>query len=111
MKFELENLKNSVAVVTLDGTVDVMSCQFLRQNLCNAMSQGITRLILNLQAVKMMDNSAINTLRDCLKLFRERGGELALVNVTHQIDMKLHLLCLETVFPIYPNIQVALTRM
>lgn len=110
MKFELENLKNSVAIVKLEGNIDVMCCHFLKQNLCNIMSQGIIRLILNLQTVKMMDNSAIKTLRDCLRLFRDRGGELALVNVTHQVNMKLHLLCLETVFPIYPNVQVALTR-
>lgn len=111
MEFMLQQHSHSVGIAALNGIVDIMSCHTLRQQLKQLLQQGITRLVLDLQAVKMMDNSALGILKECLQMFRERGGELALVHVSHQVDMKIRLLCLESVFPIYTDVDIALKRL
>ncbi|MCB0034992.1 MAG: STAS domain-containing protein [Anaerolineales bacterium] len=111
MEFTLHQHSHSVGIAALNGIVDVMSCHTLRQQIKQILQQGITSLVLDLQAVKMIDNSALGTLKECLQMFRDRGGELALVHVTHQVDMKIRLLRLEAVFPIYTDVNVALKRL
>lgn len=110
MHFTFAKLDGDAAVAALDGNIDIMNYHDLRQQLGQAASQNVRRLVVDLAAVKFIDNSGLNALRDCLHTLRRQGGNMALVQVSHAIEMKLKLLQLDQTFPIYGDVSTALQR-
>jgi anti-sigma B factor antagonist len=111
MRFTVAKVGKDAAVAELDGRIDIMDYHDLRQHLGKATGAEVRRLVVNLAAVKFIDNSGLNALRDCLHTLRRQGGNLALVQVPHQIEMKLKLLQLDTIFPVYQDVPTALQRL
>lgn len=110
MDFQLEHLNDSLALAIIGGNIDILSAPTMKQQLSQAMRQGVRNVLLNLQEVTLMDHTGIMTLRECLRMFRDSGGELALVGISHQVDMKLRLLRFDAVFPIYADVNKAILR-
>lgn len=110
MNFEIERLNDSLAIAIVGGSLDIVSAPTLKHKLHQAMRDGVRSVFLNLQDVTMMDHSGIMTLRDCLRMFRNGGGELALIGVSHQVDMKLRLLRFDAIFPMYSDVNKAMLR-
>ncbi|MDA0243701.1 MAG: STAS domain-containing protein [Chloroflexi bacterium] len=108
MNFTVAKVGKDAAVAELDGRIDIMDYHDLRQQLGSAIGAEVRRLVVNVAAVKFIDNSGLNALRDCLHTLRRQGGNLALVQVSHQTEMKLKLLQLDHVFPVYQDVSTAL---
>ena len=108
MRFAIAKVGKDAAVAELNGRIDIMDYHDLRQQLGKATNAEVRRLVVNLAAVKFIDNSGLNALRDCLHTLRRQGGNLALVQVPQPIEIKLKLLQLDQVFPIYKDVNTAL---
>lgn len=98
---------SKVAVVRLDGRLNMVSAQRLRQALDEVVESGTPFIVVDMTDVAFMDSSGLGALIGSLKRARERQGDLRLCAVTDQVATVLKLTNLDRVLRLYPTVEAA----
>ncbi len=74
----------NIALVAVDGDLDVTRVPALRRRIDALVSSGCRRIVLNLVGARYVDSSGMGLIVTELRRMREQGGLLSLVNVSQQ---------------------------
>ena len=98
-----------VEVIKLDGKITIGSGdQQLREIITNALSQGKSKLLLDMSGVTTIDSSGIGELVGSYTTVTNRGGKLKLLHLPAKLNELLHVTQLITVFEVYEDEQSAM---
>jgi len=104
----VEKEVNGVTVLQVIGRVTLgEESNQLRNKLKDILSQGKTRLVLDLAEVNYIDSAGLGTLVAGYTSAQNQGANLKLANLTKRIDEQLHITKLVTVFEVYNSVQDA----
>jgi anti-sigma B factor antagonist len=70
-------LDDNIASFTLDGDVDLTSCQAVRDAVCEALDSGARSVELDLAGVTFLDSSGLNGLLNTARDVHRRGAVLS----------------------------------
>ncbi|MGO8731875.1 MAG: STAS domain-containing protein [Terriglobia bacterium] len=99
---------NGVTVLELNGRVTLgEGSSLLRTKLKDLLSQGKTRLVLDLAEVSYVDSAGLGTLVAGYTSAQNQGANLKLANLTKRFHEQLSITKLVTVFDVYDTVQDA----
>lgn len=99
----MQNLKQRYGSVTvsLSGELDHCNASRIRRQLDELLeNEDIVRLCLDLSGLTFMDSSGIGVLLGRLRILQQRGGSLAVKNMSHPIAKLFHLTGLQQVIDV-----------
>ena len=76
---------SNIALVPVEGDLDVTSVVALRRTLDALVDGGCRRIVLNLAATSFMDSAGMGLIVSSVRRMRERGGLLSLTNVRPEV--------------------------
>jgi anti-sigma B factor antagonist len=104
----VEKEVNGVTVLELAGRVTLgEGSGLLRTKLKESLSQGKTRLVLDLAEVGYIDSAGLGTLVAGFTSAQNQGASLKLANLTKRFSETLHITKLVTVFDVYDTVEDA----
>ena len=104
----VEKEVSGVTVLQLAGRITLGDeSNQLRTKLKDIMSQGKTRLVLDLSGVTYIDSAGLGTLVAGFTSAQNQGANLKLANLTKRLNEQLHITKLVTVFDVYNSVQDA----
>ena len=71
--------KGGWSVVSVSGEVDVATAPRLREEIVKVVSEGSTRVLVDLESVDFLDSMGLGVLVGALKRVRSHDGEMAIV--------------------------------
>ena len=105
----VEKEVNGVTVVQLAGRVTLgEESNQLRTKLKELLSQGKTRLVLDLSEVTYIDSAGLGTLVAGFTSAQNQGANLKLANLTKRFSEQLNITKLVTVFDVYDSVEDAI---
>ena len=99
MQDQVSTRPDGVAVLRLDGRLDMASADALRHRIGSLVEQGHTRIAVDLAHVSFLDSSGLGALISGLKTTRSAGGDLRIAGPNDQARLVLSLTGLERVLP------------
>jgi anti-sigma B factor antagonist len=108
MEIGIDRRGDRVAVVRLDGRLDLSSAPEFKEQIAAVVAGGAVRLVVDLAAVGFIDSSGLGALISGLKTARQASGDLRIANPNEQASMILQLTALERVLYPYPTLEEAL---
>ncbi|MEK6374364.1 MAG: STAS domain-containing protein [Acidobacteriota bacterium] len=100
---------NGVEIVKLEGKITIGSGDSqLREVISNAISNGKSKILLDMSGVTTIDSSGIGELVGSYTTVANRGGKLKLLHLPAKLNELLHVTQLITVFEVYEDEQEAL---
>lgn len=102
---------NGIAVVNVQGEVDVYTAPRLREELHRCLDQGNHQIIVNLAEVAYMDSSGLGVLIGALKRAREEKGDLLVAAPNARISRILDVTGLSKIFNVRDTVPAAVTAM
>lgn len=104
----IEKEVNGVTVLQLIGRVTLgEESSQLRTKLKDLLSQGRTRLVLDLAEVTYIDSAGLGTLVAGFTSAQNQGANLKLANLTKRFNEQLHITKLVTVFDVFDDVEHA----
>ena len=94
---------NSVAIVDVDGEVDLFTAGLLRDRLLALVDEGHTSLVVNLASVSFIDSTGLGVLVGVWHRLSPADGVLALAAPSAEIRALFQTTGLSKPFPIYQN--------
>jgi anti-sigma B factor antagonist len=109
-QFGIELLRPSdrVAVVALEGEVDVYSSRQLKEALTRSISEGATHIIIDLVKVTFIDSTALGVLVGGLRSVGARDGTLDIVCCDQHVRYVFEVTKLDRIMHIYGSRHEAL---
>jgi leucyl-tRNA synthetase len=98
-------LQEGVAVIALDGELDVYTSPLLRQEMADLLNRGLVNLVVDLNNVAYLDSNGLGALIGGLRRTRERGGDLRLVCDNRRILRAFEITGLTRSFDIDPTMK------
>ncbi len=103
-----EREEKGVTILELEGRVTLgEGSGQLRNKLKETLSQGKTRLVLDLSEVTYIDSAGLGTLVAGFTSAQNQGANLKLANLTSRFSEILHITKLVTVFEVFPTVEEA----
>jgi anti-sigma B factor antagonist len=96
-------------VVAVHGEIDVATSPTLRERLIDLVSNGATRMVLDLEAVDFVDSTGLGTIVSVLKRARTHGGDLRLVCTEARIRRLFEITGLDKAVPLHASLEDALS--
>jgi anti-anti-sigma factor len=109
MEIGVDRRDNHVAVVGLEGRLDMLSAVDVKQKLAAVVADGSHRLVIDLHKVSFVDSSGLGALVSGLKAARVAGGDLRLAGVDKQVRYILEVSTLDRVLRPYTTVEEALS--
>src|SRR2546421_4408183 len=103
LKVETHTVEENLAVIALNGEVDVYTSPRLKQEMVDLLNRGTVRLVVDLSAVQYLDSTGLGVLIGGLKRAREREGDLRLICDNPRILRIFEITGLTKIFDIYRN--------
>jgi anti-sigma B factor antagonist len=98
-----------VTIVDMKGRISLgEESAAVRNLLMDLLSQGHTKILLNMAGVDYVDSSGLGALVSSVTSVRKAGGEMKLVNLSEKVDDLMEVTRLYTVFDIPDNEEAAL---
>jgi anti-sigma B factor antagonist len=104
----LERPAEGVAVVVLEGEVDLYTAPRFKDVLLQAIDEGARHVIVDLAGVSFVDSTALGVLVSGGKRLQQTAGGLAIGCPDAKIRRILEITGLDTVFGVYPSRDEAL---
>jgi anti-sigma B factor antagonist len=98
-------------LVALAGELDLYSADAFRGALDDALTDGATRLVIDLGEVDFIDSVALGVLANAMKRLRALGGGLAVISGNQQIVRVFEITGLDRLVVIAPSLPEALERL
>lgn len=89
--------------VAVGGEIDLSTAPRLREQLHELIDAGSARLVIDLQAVRFLDSTALGVLIGALRAARERGGDTHLVCGPGRVAKVLEITRLDQAFDIFTD--------
>lgn len=102
---------NGIAVVNVQGEVDVYTAPRLREEIHRCLDQGSHKLVINLSEVAYMDSSGLGVLIGALKRAREENGDLLVAAPNARISRILEVTGLSKIFNVRDTVPEAVTAL
>jgi anti-sigma B factor antagonist len=96
-----------IAIVRVAGDVDLYTSPQLRKVLLDLAGETTRYLILDLEKVTYMDSSGLASLVEGLQRMEKYGGRLLLCSLQEMVQNVFELSRLDTVFPIFEDLETA----
>jgi anti-sigma B factor antagonist len=90
-KFEISDLGEDLAIIRVEGRLNMVSAPGLRDAVAEAITAGKARLVVDLALVEFMDSSGLGALIGALKTARRAGGDLRIAAPNEQVTLVLEL--------------------
>jgi len=98
-----------VTIVDMEGRIVLgEESAALRDLVCDLLSKGHKKILLNLGDVDYIDSSGLGSLVSAFTSVRKQAGELKLLNLTNKVEGVMQITKLYTVFDIMDDEAVAL---
>jgi len=94
-------------VVNVWGELDIATAPTLRELLIRLVSEGSTRLVLDLEGVDFLDSTGLGTIISALKRARTHGGDLRLVTTQARITRLFEITGLDKAVPLLSSLDAA----
>jgi anti-sigma B factor antagonist len=105
---ELVRPGDEIAVVGLQGEVDIYSAPQFKEVLIQSIDSGATHIIVDLSNVTFIDSTALGVLVSGAKRVRPQNGTLDIVCHDENITRIFEITGLDRIFGIYPTREKAL---
>ena len=96
-------------VVAVHGEIDVATSPSLREQMIDLVSNGATRLVLDLEAVDFLDSTGLGTIVSVLKRARTHDGDLRLVCTEARIRRLFEITGLDKAVPLHASLDDAIS--
>ena len=105
---ELVRVGDEVAVVVLQGEVDIYSAPQFKEVMIQSIEEGAKHLVVDLASVTFIDSTALGVLVSGAKRVRPQNGTLDIVCQDENITRIFEITGLDRIFGIYPTREKAL---
>ena len=107
MDYTVKDLGGGVAVLSLDGRLNMVSAARLREAVTSTVAKGHVRIAVDLANVDFMDSSGLGALISGLKTARQAGGDLRIAAPSEQVKLVLQLTNMERVLLAHESAETA----
>ncbi|MDQ1393203.1 MAG: anti-sigma factor antagonist [Acidimicrobiaceae bacterium] len=92
------------SMLTVEGEVDVYTAPLLRQKLVELADSGVSRIVVNLEAVEFLDSTGLGVLVAALNRLRRQDGDVELICSQARILRVFEITGLTKVFTIHQSL-------
>jgi anti-anti-sigma factor len=92
-----------VVLLTLKGEIDSSTLNNLKEVLDNCQRNNTFKLAIDFKEVNYINSRGVGTLLETVKIFRNEGGDVKLINISKKVFRVLKLIGLDKVVRIYPS--------
>jgi len=107
MEITVDTREGGVAVLRLEGRLDMLSAADVKQRIAQTVEDGHRRLVVDLGGVLFLDSSGLGALIGGLKAARLAGGDLRIARPSEQARMILELTTLDRVLRPHDSVEEA----
>ena len=107
MKIEVRNENDVTVIVPVGSLVIGQPEEAINATVTHTLSDGRSRLVIDLGEVKKIDSSGIETLLTACQRARDAGGDVRLARVAPRFQTLLEIAHLTNVLKIYPDVETA----
>ncbi len=111
MTIKTENKGNVLSLAVSGDLLGEANGLDLLEAVNDQINKGVTKAVIDLTAVRYMNSSGIGVLITALTKFRNKGGEMVLLNPTEQVKKLLVITKLNAVFTITETETEALEKL
>ena len=104
---ETTSERGGLTELTVDGEIDLDTVGILRGKLEELKERGTSRLILDFNATRYVNSSALAVLVKYAETFREKGGGIALACVSPRVKLVFEMLGLLVFFKFFDSVEEA----
>ncbi|MFF5966634.1 STAS domain-containing protein [Streptomyces collinus] len=110
LSVEVELPREDVALITVDGYLDVDTATEFQAHLANQLHHGRRHFLLDLSSVPFMDSSGMNIILRVYQETRKTEGSVHVISPTPAVRRILDLTGVSITVPISESVDEALTR-
>ena len=107
MDITVKELGDGVAVLQLDGRLNMVTASCLRDHVGSAVASGHNRIAIDLTGIDFIDSSGLGALINGLKTARQAGGDLRIAAPNDQVKLVLQLTNMERLLTAYDSAETA----
>ncbi len=108
MRIVVDTPADQVAVLHIEGRLDLATAAEVKKAILQAVDGGRPHVVVDLKAVPFIDSSGLGALIGGLRAARTAGGDLRIANPGPQARMILELTTLDRVLATHDTIEAAL---
>ena len=97
IEFAVDTASNGIGVVVPRGRLNMVSARRLREILSELVTQGTTRIVVDMAETTFLDSSGLGALIAGLKSARQAGGDLRIARPTESVRTVFQLTNLDKV--------------
>ena len=102
--------EGDVLILYLKGEISSTSLEDFKGVIKTTLEQGHRRLILSLIGIDYIDSSGIGAIMGTLLSVKRVGGDLKIADAEKFVSQLFHILEIEKVIPVFPNVEAALAE-
>jgi len=107
MKYEKKTVKD-ITVIEPKGKISAMNANSLLELVTGLLQRGEIFILINFNGVEFIDSSGLGNLVGCLRMAKQKGGNIKISNLSDNIRLVFELICLHQLFEIYTDEEEAI---
>lgn len=107
MQIKKSELSDGIAQLTCDGLLNMVTAPRLKSAVQELVEQGTNRIVVDLNAISLLDSSGLGALISGLKTARQAGGDLRIAATGNQVLTVLRLTNLNRILQPYETADAA----
>lgn len=100
--------QNGITIMELDGRIDSEGAVDMDLALQTAVTEGQSKIILDMSKVRYLNSAGLRTLADVLTQNREHGGDLKLVALNPKVSRVFQIIGFDKFFNIHDDLDSAI---
>lgn len=108
MELYFDRRANGITIMRPVGRLDLLTAASVKRRLATALTDGYTRIVVDLADVTFLDSSGLGVLIGGLKATRLAGGDLRIARPTEQARVILELTTLDRILQPFADLEEAL---